>query len=90
MVAKDRISKEQVTRALGLGCFLLSKNPASLQGQLIPMGLTYWNNREEDAFLETLLLSRETIAIDFICWVFRSYSDEEQYKTYKRQMETSF
>lgn len=49
-------------------------------GEFIPNGLTYWNNREKDTFLEILLLGRETIAIDFICWMFRSYNDRE-YKT---------
>lgn len=69
--AANKGSKEQVICALGLGCFLLSKNPVSLQGQLIgkfiPTGLPYGNNREGDTFLEIPVLGRETIAIDFIC-----------------------
>ena len=91
---RQTVRKEQLTCALGLGRFLLSKNPDSLQGQLIgkfiPTGLAYWNNRERDTFLEILPLGRETIAIDFICWVFRAYSDGEQYKISKIQMEKCF
>lgn len=50
-------------------------------GEFIPKGLTYWNSREMGAFLKILQLGSETIAIDFICCAFRSYSDGEQCKT---------
>jgi len=80
--AKDKESAEDklfVPCVLGIFCSV--KTQGQSIGELIPLGLTYWNNRGRDTFLEILLLSGEVIAIDFICWVFWSYSDGDQYKT---------
>lgn len=80
--AKDKESaKNKLFVPYVLGVFCSAKTQGQPTGEFIPVGLAYWNNRERDTFLEILLLGRETIAIDFICWVFRSYSDGEQYVT---------
>lgn len=72
-------SKNKLFAPYHLGAFCSAKSPGQPTGAFIPTSLAY-RNRERDAFLEILLLARETITIDFICWVSGSYSDGEHYE----------